>query len=161
MSLREVATETLSSFDPAKDNPNGNGNIPAGEYDVVVEKADFRVYESGYDAVAITCAVVGGDFDGRKELININVAPEYKVNKDHPFLLKRNIKLISQLAFACDMELSDDDWEDQQSLGDAFRERGVGQQFVLNITESPNKKDPSNPYRNYQFLKYEDDGLAF
>ncbi|MGF3066624.1 DUF669 domain-containing protein [Facklamia sp. P12945] len=161
MSLKEIAMETLGNFDPAKDNPNGQGNIPVGEYDVIVEKAGHVVYESGYDCVAITCKVVGGEYDNRNELININVDPETESYKKYPFLLSKNIKMISQLAFACDINLSDDDWEDQLSLGDAFAKEAVGKQFVLEITESKNKKDPSNPYRNYQFLKYAEDELPF
>lgn len=157
MALREIALETLENYNPATDNPNSQSNIPAGEYDVVIEKAGFRIYDSGYDCVAIECKVIGGDYDGRIELININVAPDYAVNKMHKFIHQRNIKLISQLAFACGIELDDDDWEDQQSLGDAFGNRAMGAQFVLEITESPNKKDPGNPYRNYRFMKYEED----
>lgn len=156
MALKELALETLENFDPAKDNPNSQGNIPGGEYDVVVEKAGFRVYDSGYDCVSIECKVIGGAYDGRKEIINFNVVPEYEVNKKWPGLLKKNIKLISQLAFACGFDLEDDDWEDQLSLGDAFGAKAMGAQFVLEITESENKKDPSKPYRNYRFLRYED-----
>lgn len=157
MGLRDIALETLENFDPAKDSPNGQENIPAGEYDIVVEKAGFRVYDSGYDALVIQTKVVEGPMIDRTETINMNVDPGYKVNQDYPFLMKRNIKLISQLAFACDFDLTEDDWEDQQSLGDAFAEKAVGRQFVLKITESKNKKDPSNPYRNYEFMKYLDE----
>lgn len=161
MSLREVALETLSNYNPATDNPNQSENIPVGEYDVAIDKADFRVYESGYDCIAVTCKVVGGDYDGREELININVAPNYKVNKEYPFILKKNIKLIGQLLFACDLEPSDEDWEEQHTLGEFLRDNAIGKQFVLQITESKNKKDPSNPYRNYQFIKYAEDDYPF
>ena len=157
MSLREIANETLSNFNPATDSVNEMSNIPAGEYDVVVNKAGYRAYDSGYDCIAIEAEVLTGEHAERKELINLNVDPEYKVNQDYSFLLKRNIKLISQLAFAIDLDLSDDDWEDQVSLGDAFAREAKGGQFLLRITESKNKKDPSNPYRNYEFIKYASD----
>ena len=157
MSLRELANETLSNFNPATDSANGMDNIPAGEYDVYVDKAGYRTYDSGYDCVNVMVKVATGDHADRVEGININVDPDNKTNVDFPFLMKRNIKLISQLAWAADVELSDDDWEDQLSLGDRFAQDLPGKQFVLNITETPNKKDSSNPYRNYAFVKYADD----
>lgn len=157
MSLRDLANETLSNFNPATDSANSMDNIPAGEYDVYVDKAGYRAYDSGYDCVNIMAKVATGDHMDRVEGININVDPDNKTNVDYPFLMKRNIKLISQLAYACGIELEDEDWEDQMSLGDRFARDAMGAQFVLNITETKNKKDPSNPYRNYEFVKYADD----
>ncbi|EFR30706.1 DUF669 domain-containing protein [Eremococcus coleocola] len=157
MSLKEVALETLNNYNPATDNPNSQGIIPAGEYDTVISKAGYRAYQSGYDAVALEFTVVGGDYDGRRELVNLNVDPEYPNNKKYPSFLTKNIKLISQLAFAADFNLDDDDWEDQMTLGDVIGEKAMGAQMVLEITESENKNKPESPYRNYQFLKYADD----
>lgn len=156
MSLRELATETLSNFNPATDEASGFDNIPAGEYDVYVDKAGYRVYDSGYDCVNVIVKVATGDHMDRQESININVDPDNKTNIDYPGLMKQNIKLISQLAWAADVEMSDDDWEDQMSLGDRFAQDLPGKQFILEITESQNKAK-TKTYRNYKFVKYADE----
>lgn len=155
MSLREIANETLANYNPATDSPSDMDNIPEGEYDVYVDKIGHRVYDSGYDCVNVMAKVVGGDYDGRVENININIDPDYEVNQKYPGLLSRNIKLISQLSYATGVELTDDDWEDQVSVGEKFAMEGMGAQFVLVITESTSKKGKT--YRNYEFQAYESD----
>lgn len=155
MSLREIMNQTVENYDP-KDNPNlGQSGLPAGEYDVVVEKVGFTIYDSGYDCIAFDLKVVIGDYSEQHEFININIDPEYKWNKEFGgSLLKRNIKSIVQFAYATDVTLTDDDWEDQQAVGDALTAGAIGQQCLLRITESTNKKGKVN--KNYEFIKYDD-----
>ncbi|MGX7091206.1 DUF669 domain-containing protein [Hutsoniella sourekii] len=158
MSLLNLFKEHTQGFNPATDTASSSSEIPAGEYDVVVDKAGYRCYESGYDAIAITARVVTGEQVDRQELININVDPDYPVNSQYPGLYKQNLQLINQFIYVTDTELTEDDWEDQMTLGAAFTRQAIGKQFLLDITETTSKKGKT--YRNYKFTKYDEDTLT-
>lgn len=174
MSLQDLAQEVVENFDPANDNPSDQENtgLPEGEYDVVLNSIQFQVYDSGYECLKIDAEVLTGDEAGQHEFININLDPEFetsegvKLYEKFPFMLKQNIKYISQLAFAVDVELTNDDWFDMVSLAEAFFEQEAdGKQFILEITKSTNKAK-TKEYTNYVFAKYadeatEDDDLPF
>ena len=165
MSLKDLANQTLESFNPATDNasqqePEG---LPAGEYDVVLNNIQFQVYDSGYECIAIDTEVLVGDEAGRHEFININLDPDFvtsagvKLYEEYPFMLTQNIKYISQLAFAVGVELENDDWEDMITLADAFfQQEAKGKQFILEVNKSQNKAK-TKEYTNYVFAGYADD----
>lgn len=149
--LKGTAAEALQGFDPKTDDPNvAFTNIPAGEYDALLVNATHKVFESGWEAFSIEVDVVGGEYDGRKEFVNIG----FRGTNIPEFVYNKNIKLVSQLAYSCGLSLADDDWESEATLQWAFKE-GIGSQFIMNITESKNKKDPAKPYRNFTFAPYE------
>lgn len=165
MSLKELANQTLENFDPATDDASQQESegLPAGEYDVVLNNIQFQVYDSGYECIAVDAEVLVGDHAGQHEFININLDPDFETNEgirlydEYPFLLKQNIKYISQLAFAVDVTLETDDWEDMVSLAEAFFEQEAkGQQFILEVKKSTNKAK-TKEYTNYVFAKYADD----
>lgn len=164
MSLQDLANETLENFDPATDAANEpeNEGLPEGEYDVVLKNIQFQVFDSGYECISIDTEVLVGDEAGRHELININLDPEFETSKGiklyekYPFMLKQNIKYISQLAFAVDVDLTNDDWFDMVSLAEAFFEQEAkGKQFILEVKKSQNK-EKTKTYTNYIFAKYEE-----
>lgn len=150
--LKGTAKASLESFNPKEDNPNGNANVPAGEYDAVLLNTEHKVFESGWEAFSIELGFVGGDYDGRKEFINIG----FRGDKIPEFVYNKNIKLVAQLAFVCGLELTDEDWDDEDNLSWAFKP-ALGGQFLVEITETKNKKDPANPYRNFKFEAYADE----
>lgn len=165
MSLKDLANQTLEDFNPATDDASTqeSENLPEGEYDVVLNSVQFQVFDSGYECIAIDAEVLIGEHAGRHEFININLDPDFttkegvKLYEEYPFMLKQNIKYISQLAFATGVELQNDDWEDMISLADAFyREEAKGQQFILEIKKSQNKAK-TKEYTNYVFAKYADE----
>lgn len=159
MSLLDIANETLQNYDP-KDNPNemDNENLPAGEYDVYIDSAGYQVYESGYECIMVKAKVLTGPCAERFEFININVEPNDEVNKKYPFLLKKNIKLIAQFNDVIGFKPTDEDWDNQKSLGDAIEKHAAGKQLILQIETGQTKKGKT--YRNYQFLNYDDDSSA-
>lgn len=151
--LKGTARESLEGFNPKNDNPNNAyENVPAGEYDAVLANTEHKVFDSGWEAFSIEINFVGGDVDGRKEFINIG----FRGDKIPEFVYNKNIKLVAQLAYVCGIELSDEDWSDEDNLSWAFKE-ALGGQFLINITETANKKDPSKPYRNFTFEAYVED----
>ncbi|MDK6519558.1 hypothetical protein QP149_25480, partial [Escherichia coli] len=147
MSLKDLANETLTNFNPATDKASsGESGLPEGIYDVVLSDARFHVYDSGYECVSIVLQAIGGDHDNEKEFINWNLDPEYvtkdkktgkkyKLYERYPKLLSQNIKYVSQLAYVADVALSDADWEDMVTLGEALYQ-GKGAQFILEVTKS-------------------------
>lgn len=165
MSLKELANQTLEEFNPATDDASTQDNegLPEGEYDVVLNSIQFQVFDSGYECIAADVEVLVGDEAGQHEFININLDPEFvtsagvKLYEQYPFMLKQNIKYISQIAFAVGVELDNDDWEDMVSLAEAFHEQEAkGSQFILEIKKSQNKAK-TKEYTNYVFAKYADE----
>lgn len=153
MSLVNLMKAATEKYDPTT-SPNAPEQVPPGEYDVFVEKCGYRVFEkSGWDCISIEVTILDEEYANRKELININVDPDNDTYQQYPGLLTNAIRLLTQYSFATGCETTDDDWENQMTLGQALGST-VGAQCVLKITETVGKKDPSKRYRNYEFLKY-------
>lgn len=156
MSLKDYAQKVLENFDPKKDDPNAGSNngLPEGEFDVVLNNVEFKVFEkSGWEALSITLEVTVGEQAGQREFINLGFGEDL-----HEFVLSKNIKVVSKLASVIGLVLTDEDWEDEQALAAAFKD-SIGSQFVLTKTLTPNKKDPTRPYANYDFVAYDEEDM--
>ncbi|CAI3328564.1 hypothetical protein CIRMBP1221_00802 [Enterococcus cecorum] len=156
MSLKDYAQKVLENFDPKKDDPNAGSNngLPEGEFDVVLNNVEFKVFEkSGWEALSITLEVTVGEQAGQREFINLGFGEDL-----HEFVLSKNIKVVSKLASVIGLVLTDEDWEDEQTLAAAFKD-SIGSQFVLTKTLTPNKKDPTRPYVNYDFVAYDEEDM--
>lgn len=152
MGLQDLANQILAGFDPKNDDPNagGFGGLADGEYDVTLENVEHKVFNSGWEALSFTNEVTVGEAAGQKEFINMSFA-----EGTMDFIIQKNIKLVAKLASVIGLQLTDSDWEDETTLAEAFHD-GIGSQYILKVTSSPNKKDPSKPYRNYDFIAYDD-----
>lgn len=156
MSLKDYAQKVLENFDPKKDDPNAGGNngLPEGEFDVVLNNVEFKVFEkSGWEALSITLEVTVGEYAGQREFINLGFGENL-----HEFVLSKNIKVVSKLAYVIGLVLTDEDWEDEQTLAAAFKD-SIGSQFVLTKSLTPNKKEPTRPYANYDFAAYDEEDM--
>ena len=156
MSLKDYAQKVLENFDPKKDDPNAGSNngLPEGEFDVVLNNVEFKVFEkSGWEALSITLEVTVGEYAGQREFINLGFGEDL-----HEFVLSKNIKVVSKLASVIGLVLTDEDWEDEQTLAAAFKDP-IGSQFVLTKTLTPNKKEPTRPYANYDFVAYDEEDM--
>lgn len=156
MSLKDYAQKVLENFDPKKDDPNAGSNngLPEGEFDVVLNNVEFKVFEkSGWEALSITLEVTVGEHAGQREFINLGFGEDL-----HEFVLSKNIKVVSKLASVIGLVLTDEDWEDEQTLAAAFKD-SIGSQFVLTKTLTPNKKEPTRPYANYDFVAYDEEDM--
>ncbi|MDK6430022.1 hypothetical protein QP145_15605, partial [Enterococcus faecalis] len=56
--------------------------------------------------------------------------------------------------YVADVALSDADWEDMVTLGEALYQ-GKGAQFILEVTKSTSNS--GRVYTNYDFRKYDED----
>ena len=156
MDLSKLAASTLSSFNAKKDNINGQAELPAGTYNTIMERAEHRVYPSGYDCLLFVLTVIDGEYVGRKEFVRASLATKKKDGTDMPdFVVSRNIKLIAKLSAQVGLAVTPEMFAGNET--DCYEKisRALypykGKPLTTVITESPNKKDPSNPYRNYDF----------
>lgn len=156
MSLKDYAQKVLENFDPKKDDPNAGSNngLPEGEFDVVLNNVEFKVFEkSGWEALSITLEVTVGEYAGQREFINLGFGEDL-----HEFVLSKNIKVVSKLASVIGLVLTDEDWEDEQTLAAAFKD-SIGSQFVFNKELTPNRNNPKRPYANYDFAAYDEEDM--
>lgn len=156
MSLLDIMQEIKESgFDPRKDAAGGSSRIPAGEYPVVVTDLGFNVADSGWEYIQIQCEILDGDFAGQTEYVSIHFMEEWKGKETPRFVLERNLKLARKLATFAEIKQKAADWEDGYSIGEMLKP-AIGLQVMLDIKETKNKKDPDNPYRNYDFFELDD-----
>ena len=153
MGLKDLANEILAGFNPKTDDPNAGGNqgLADGEYDVTLTNVEHKVFESGWEVLSFTNEVTVGEAADQKEFINLG----FDTAKVPEFVFQKNIKLVAKLASVIGLQLTEDDWDDETTLADAFKD-GIGSQYILKVTSSLNKKDPSRPYKNYDFIAYDD-----
>lgn len=156
MDLSKLAASTLSNFNAKKDNINGQAELPAGTYNTILERAEHRVYQSGYDCLLFVLTVIDGEYVGRKEFVRASLATKKKDGTDMPdFVVSRNIKLIAKLSAQVGLAVTPEMFAGNET--DCYEKISQalypykGKPLTMVITESPNKKDPSNPYHNYDF----------
>ncbi|WP_282803963.1 hypothetical protein [Secundilactobacillus kimchicus] len=151
----------LDGFDAKHDAVSAPQGLPAGDYTVSVSDIAHRAFNSGWDAFGVTFEVVEGESVGRKENVNISFAETSKAGKAIPeFVLDRNVKLIAKLGAMMNIGITGEDFaaENETDIHEHLAQKlrpGLGTIVILKIIETPNKKDPQNPYRNYDFEEAE------
>ena len=109
MDLSKLAASTLSGFNAKKDNINGQAELPAGTYNAILEQAEHRVYDSGYDCLLFVLTVIDGKYVGRKEFVRASLATKKKDGTDMPdFVVSKNIKLIAKLSAQVGLAITPD-----------------------------------------------------
>lgn len=156
MDLSKLAASTLSGFDAKNDNVNGQAKLPAGTYDVILEQEEHHAYDSGYDCLLFILTVISGKYTGRKEFVRASLATKKKDGSDMPdFVISKNIKLIAKLAAQVGLVITPNMFAGNET--DCYEKIAQsmypykGKPLTMVITDTPNKKDPSRPYRNYDF----------
>lgn len=145
--LKQVKAD---GFDPKKDKISKNARLEAGTYPVRLKSAQADVNNAGQDQLAISLEVVSGKEKGRLEIIYLSFdegLPE--------FVLDKNGRILLKVAALSGAKLTPKESEDVYTASVAL-ERGIGSQFSMNLSISPNKKNPNYPYRNYEFAPLEE-----
>ncbi len=161
MSLRDFANKGLAGFDAKKDAINTPQGLPAGEYLMAIDGIGHSTFDSGWDAFSTSFKVVEGEHIGRKENINISFAETSKSGKPIPdFVLDRNIKFVAKFGALVGINITaeDFDFDNETDLHEHLSQKlhgQVGKYVKLVIIDSLNKKDPSNPFRNYDLEEAE------
>lgn len=153
MSLLDLAKEIKQNFDPSKDKVGQSQvqRIPAGEYEIVIKDAGFYLSDrSGWEQVVVDCEILHGDFAKRVERVTFSFIEEWNGKPIPKFVLERSMKYAQKLAFIADYRWKNADFEDTRTVAEALK-NVIGTEMLLTIIETENKKDPSNPYRSYEF----------
>lgn len=130
--------------------------IPAGDYEVMLGKVDHPVYDSGWDCLRFDMQVIAGKYASRHEQLRISLATKTSKGKAMPeFVVSRNIRTIAKIGEMVGLEMKPDYFPDNETdayerLMAAFKPY-EGKTLHMTISETPNKKDSDNPYRNYEF----------
>ncbi|WP_137662873.1 hypothetical protein [Enterococcus hulanensis] len=138
-------------FDPAKDKVNKNTKLEAGKYPVRLKSAQAGTNErSQQDQIAIVLEVVSGKDKNRLEIIYMSFDDGLP-----DFVLEKNGRTLLKLAAMIGVEFTKKDLADEYSASEALS-KGIGNQILMDLSVSPNKKNPNYPYRNYDFGPLED-----
>lgn len=150
MSILDHVNAALNGFDAKKDNATASAfeSLPAGDYNVIVEEVQHAAYDSGFEALQVKTSVLDGDHAGQTDSNNFSV--DNDGTKIPDFVIEQNIKSIARLANAVGVTLSDADWESLDTLQDAFMD-AKGKTVLMHLTVRPNKKNPDNPNKSYDF----------
>lgn len=156
MSLLDIAANTLDNFDPKNDSVNsGSTGLPDGDYLTAVESIEHRSFDSGWDCLQIVFTVLDGDHAGEKEYDRISFATKSKAGKAIPdFILSRSIKFVIKLGSLLGVEMkpeyfaSENETDTHEMLANVLAPE-KGKSVILHVKHRPNKKDPDNPYVEY------------
>src|SRR5690625_3985578 len=133
MSLMDIASKILAEgFDAKKDPVSDFENLPDGTYYAMLEKAEWRVSDSGFEWLSLVFEITDGEHQGRKFFGMISFDNEQFQNM--------NIKLAMQTAAALGVTLQPEDFaEPEVSLVEAFQE-GLGMEVDLTLKTWTSKK---------------------
>ena len=162
MSLLDALNEVKKSdFDPKKGKEyNAFENIPAGTYKVSLDGVTHNV-KGDRDFLMLSFLVIEGKYDGKTESVFPTLAQVTSTGKPMPqFVLARSISMLQVIGEMVDTPIPDSDF-DHDSETDAYEdlkdtlEPAKGKVLMMTIKETPNKKNPDRPYRNYEFSRAE------
>ena len=162
MSLLDALNEVKKSdFDPKKGKEyNAFENIPAGTYKVSLDGVTHNV-KGDRDFLMLSFLVIEGNYDGKTESVFPTLAQVTSTGKPMPqFVLARSISMLQVIGEMVDTPIPDSDF-DHDSETDAYEdlkdtlEPAKGKVLMMTIKETPNKKNPDRPYRNYEFSRAE------
>ncbi|WP_297816735.1 single-stranded DNA-binding protein [uncultured Lactobacillus sp.] len=160
MGLYELANQLdKSGFDPNEGKEaGGRQSIPVGDYLVSFDNITHNV-NNDRDFLMITFKVMEGKYADRTESIFPSLALKTSKGNDMPdFVISRSISQIKIIGAMCGITVPnsvfafDNETEAYEAIVPVLRP-GIGTLMKLHITETPNKKNPDSPYRNYEFAK--------
>lgn len=162
MSLLDALNEVKkSNFDPKKGKEyNAFENIPVGTYKVSLDGVTHNA-KGNRDFLMLSFLVVEGKYEGKIESVFPTLAQVTSTGKPMPqSVLTRYISMLQIIGEMVDTPIPDSDF-DHDSETDAYEdlkntlEPAKGKVLMMTIKETPNKKDPDHPYRNYEFSRAE------
>lgn len=162
MSLLDALNEVKkSNFDPKKGKEyNAFENIPAGTYKVSLDGVTHNA-KGNRDFLMLSFMVIEGKYEGKTESVFPTLAQVTSTGKAMPqFVLARSISMLQVIGEMVDTPIPDSDF-DHDSETEAYEDLAntlapaKGKILMMTIKETPNKKNPDRPYRNYEFSRAE------
>lgn len=162
MSLLDALNDLKKSgFDPKKGKEyNAFESIPEGTYKVSLDGVTHNA-KGDRDFLMLTFLVIDGKYDGKKESIFPTLAQT--TSKGNPMpnaVIARSISMLEVIGEMTGVPVPDSCFaHDNES--DAYEDLvkvfqpAIGKVLTMTIKESPNRKNPDRPYRNYEFAAAE------
>jgi len=131
LNLKEMAAEILSEgFNPQTDSVGGDyEELPDGLYDAILTDVSWRTNDKGTEWLSFEFEILNEGYDGRKYFGNIFFSNEK--------MLKLNLKRAMKTAAILDVDVTVEDFEDEEVLVERLKE-GVGNQCMIEL--KTNKK---------------------
>lgn len=131
LNLKEMAAEILNEgFNPQTDSVGGDyEELPDGLYDVILTDVSWRTNDKGTEWLSFEFEILNEGYDGRKYFGNIFFSNEK--------MLKLNLKRAMKTAAILDVDVTVEDFEDEEVLVERLKE-GVGNQCMIEL--KTNKK---------------------
>lgn len=163
MSLQDILNETKKNFDPKKDSINSSfDKLPEGTYTVTLDHTNHFVSKtSGFEQLSFKMMVIDGEHASQSEFVGVNLATKKKDGSPMPdFVVTKNMRMLVTIGALVGLTITDEmvignETDVYEKLQEAFVPY-KGKLLKMTIKESPNKNDPQNPYRNYEFSEAED-----
>lgn len=156
MSILDRVKNVKESYNPATDEINGYQGLQEGTYHVMASK----INRSDWDTLNVRAEVIEGESTGMSDFINLSIDELKQDGSPLPdFVIDRNIKTISKLAYVLGIDIPDEAWNDLGDLVNVFKP-AEGTQFEMELKLGKNKNNPARPYKNYDFEKIEQDPMA-
>lgn len=162
MSLLDALNEVKKSgFDPKKGKEyNAFENIPAGTYKVSLDGVTHNA-KGDRDFLMLSFLVIEGKYEGKTESVFPTLALTTSTGKAMPqFVIARSISMLQVIGEMVDTPIPDSNF-DHDSETEAYEDLkdtltpAKGKVLMMTIKETPNKKNPDRPYRNYEFSRAE------
>lgn len=166
MGLRDNARKALEGFDAKTEAPKtGFEVLPNGDYFVVIEDVNHFASKSGNESLRVQVSVTEGDKVGKTDNGFFNLEGGGNIPES---VVSQAIQTVDRLANASGIELSDDDWEDYDTLSTAFM-NAKGKIVLMHFSSRPNKKNPQYVNKSYDFepaeqpdeIQISDDDMPF
>lgn len=143
--LAALAAQLLAEgFDPATSPISDFENLPDGIYDALLEDVQWRTNDGGTEWLSMTFTLLNEGFENRKAFGNIFFSNEK--------MLSQNIKQTMKSAFALDIELGADAFDQPEiNLVEAMKE-GLGKEVELELKTSTSKKN-NKSFQNFTLSK--------
>lgn len=126
LNLKEMAAEILSEgFNPQTDSVGGDyEELPDGLYDAILTDVSWRTNDKGTEWLSFEFEILNEGYDGRKYFGNIFFSNEK--------MLKLNLKRAMKTAAILDVDVTVEDFEDEEVLVERLKE-GVGNQCMIEL----------------------------
>lgn len=140
MSLKELAQEILEQgFNPKTDPVSGDYEWPDGVYDGLLTNVSWRTNDKGTEWVSFEFEILNEGYEGRKYFGNIFFSNEK--------MLQLNIKKTMKTASVLDVELTAEDFEDENTLVEKLKQ-GIGNECMIEL-----KTNKKGTFQNWETIE--------
>lgn len=142
MNLKDMAAEILNEgFDARKDAVGGDfEDLPDGLYDGILTAVTWRgPNDNGTEWLSFEFEILNEGFDGRKYFGNIFFSNEK--------MLQLNLKRTMKTAAILDVDLTIEDFEDEEALVQTL-EAGIGNQCMIEL-----KTNKKGTFQNFEIME--------